>query len=337
MSWEARWLRASELLPYGLPRGADSQRLPLRVQALLAQQRATWPQLREATDKLQEIQTRSHQLGSVHWLTQFNPARIVSTSANVDRAAIAARPCFLCAHNLPAAERALAFGEDYAILCNPFPVLPQHLVISHQQHVAQSIEQHFGALLDVTKALGEEFFTIYNGPRCGASAPDHLHFQAGRYDDLPFFQHLAENDIEPIAEADEYVTYTLPNYPLNVLIAESDNHAALIEWFQRSCSALAQVTHAEDEPLLNLIAAVDEDCWIVALYARSQHRPARYFAEGDEQLLVSPAAIDLGGLTVVPQPDHFARLDGKTLQAILREVTLDKSQFTAWLRALSER
>ena len=170
MSWDQRFLKAAGLLPYGLPRGPESQHLPLRVQALLAQQRATWPQLQKALADLDGVQTKPHQLGKARWLTQSNPARLVSTAAKVDSATIAARPCFLCADNLPAEEKALAFGDDYAILCNPFPVLPQHLVISHRQHTPQAIEHHFGALLDVTKELGEEFFTLYNGPRCGASS-----------------------------------------------------------------------------------------------------------------------------------------------------------------------
>lgn len=337
MSWEKRFLKAADLLAYGLPRGPESQRLPLRVQALLTQQRATWPQLQKALAELQNVQTKTHQLGAARWLTQFNPARLVSTAAKVDSAAIAARPCFLCADNLPSEEKALAFGDDYAILCNPFPVLPQHLVITHRQHTPQSIEQHFGELLDVTQALGDEFFTLYNGPRCGASAPDHLHFQACRYDDLPFFAHLSKWEVEPLDEADDYVTYTLPGFPFRVMIAESDDRAALMNWFARATASLAEVTHVEDEPLLNLIAAIDEDCWIVALFARSRHRPACYFAEGDGQLLVSPAAIDLGGVTVVPHSEHFARLDAAQLQAIISEVTLNEAQFRQWIKSMAER
>jgi Domain of unknown function (DUF4922) len=334
MSWDKRFLRAGEMLPYGLPRGPESQLMPLRVQALLAQQRATWPQLQKAVAGLQDVQTRAHQLGAARFLTQFNPGRMVSTAAKVDQAAIAARPCFLCEANLPAEEKALAFGDDYAIVCNPFPVLPQHLVIAHCEHRPQAIETHFGDMLDLSQTLGDEFFTLYNGPRCGASAPDHLHFQACRYDDLPFFANLAEWEVEPVEDSDAHVSYTLPDYPFHVLVAESDDRAALVEWFHRACATLAQVTNVEDEPLLNVLCAIDEECWMVVLFARRAHRPAVYFAEGDAQLLVSPAALDLGGVTVVPHPAHFERLDAATLQSIIKEVTLSDGQFQQWMKAL---
>jgi len=111
-------------------------------------------------------------------LAQFNPRRIVSTTAGVDSATIGQRPCFLCSENLPPEEKGIEFGEDFIVLCNPFPVLRDHLVITARRHIPQAIEGSFGALLDLSRELGAEWFTVYNGPKCGASAPDHLHFQA---------------------------------------------------------------------------------------------------------------------------------------------------------------
>jgi hypothetical protein len=318
-----------ELLPY---LAGDAQALGARVKALLTQQQATWPMLRDAVASFDQVEYQSFNVKGSEVLTQFNPNRIVSAGAKVDAATIGQRPCFLCPDNLPAEERGIAFGDSFVVLCNPFPVLKDHLVVAARAHAPQAIAGNFGALLDLTRELGRGWFTLYNGPRCGASAPDHLHFQACStrrvplFDDVPFFsKHKMPNGIVMLIGED---------YRLNFVGVRADDRKALGAWFDRSVKLLAEVTGAAQEPMLNLVASYDEQ-WTVVLFPRAKHRPDRYFAEGDEQQLVSPGAIDLAGVMVVPHPDHFARITKEDLERIYAEVTLDEERFLKWLALLS--
>ena len=162
MSWNDRLLSADELSGYGLPpEGGTTNAL---AKALLRQQIETWPMLREAVAALSQASYKEFCVKGAIVFAQFNPARIVSTAAKVDAAAISQRPCFLCADNLPPEEKGIAFGERFVVLCNPFPVLPEHLVIASREHTPQAIDGNFGAMLDLARELGEDWFVLYNGP-----------------------------------------------------------------------------------------------------------------------------------------------------------------------------
>lgn len=333
MSWATHIVSQAELEPFAEERLADNW--PASVHALLTQQQQTWPQLRAATTGLQQVEYRRFTLNSAEVLAQFNPKRIVSTSAKVDAASIQARPCFLCADNLPAAERGLAFGADFIVLCNPFPVLLKHLVIAARQHTPQVIAAEFGSLLDVTRALGQDFFTLYNGPKCGASAPDHLHFQAAEATLLPIWRELERGPLDCWSSIADVEAFTLPGYRINLLGAGGSDRVALSDWFEQAMSALAAVTQNSEEPLLNLLATFKNGRWCILLLPRQRHRPTCYYAAGEAQLTISPAAIDLGGVLVVPQPEHFVRLTAETLEQIYAEVTLRDDLFAAWRRQLA--
>ena len=187
MTWESRLITDDALAAYATQ---PITNLSTRVAALINQQLAMWPMLRNATDALEQVQYKEVNVNGSRVLAQFNPARIVSTAAKVDTASIQARPCFLCAENLPAPEKGVLFGDNYVVLCNPFPVLKDHLVISERRHTPQAIASRIGDLLDLTEALGSEYFTLYNGPQCGASAPDHHHFQACSSAGIPLFDEI---------------------------------------------------------------------------------------------------------------------------------------------------
>lgn len=333
MSWDERFLDHAELELFADQPLAGNW--PALIQVLLTQQQHTWPQLREAIAGLQQVEYRRFSIKGDEVLAQFNPQRIVSTSAKVDIASIQARPCFLCAQNLPAEERGLAFGTEYVLLCNPFPVLPKHLVIATRQHTPQAIAGTFGSLLNVTRALGQDFFTLYNGPRCGASAPDHLHFQAADAALLPIWRDFESGPLDCWSSIADVEAMTLPDYRINVLGAAGSDRAALLVWFERALAALAAVTDSEEEPLLNLLATFKNGRWCVLLLPRQRHRPTCYDAEGEAQLTISPAAIDLGGVVVVPRPGHFARLTAEVLEQIYTEVTLRDDLFAAWRRQLA--
>jgi ATP adenylyltransferase/5',5'''-P-1,P-4-tetraphosphate phosphorylase II len=291
--------------------------------------------LRDAVAGLARVEYKSLRARGSEVLAQFNPQRIVSTGAKVDAATIKQRPCFLCPENLPPEERGIAFGADFVALYNPFPVLPRHLVIASRRHIPQTIDGNFGTLLDLARDLGGEFFAIYNGATCGASAPDHLHFQACERNLPPIFHEIALREKRSLSNSPGVETFTLKNYRLNALIARSNDRAALIEWFDRALTRLAEVTGAGAEPMINLVVTRDDarrNGWTVIVFPRAKHRPDRYFAEGDAKLTVSPAAIDLAGILVVPQPDHFAKITSQDAEEIYAEVTLGDSMFDKWLR-----
>ncbi|HEV2664746.1 MAG TPA: DUF4922 domain-containing protein [Blastocatellia bacterium] len=330
MSWEERVIGVEELRPY--LRNKSEPDFRGLVVGLAEQQMATWPMLREAVAGLARVEYKRLSAAGSEVLAQFNPQRIVSTAAKVDAATIKQRPCFLCAENLPPEERGMAFGADFVALYNPFPVLPRHLVITSRRHIPQTIEGNFGTLLDLALVLGGEFFAVYNGATCGASAPDHLHFQACERKSLPIVREIETWERRGLSNDSGVETFTLKDYRVNALIARGDDRGAMSVWFERALNLLAEITDAESEPMINLVVMRDGDRWTVIAFPRGKHRPDRYFTEGDAKLTVSPAAIDLSGVLVVPQPDHFAKITSRDVEEIYAEVTLGDAAFGDWLR-----
>jgi hypothetical protein len=325
MNWQERIIDDHELGPFFPERATPEFRS--RAQALLAQQLLTWPMLRDGVEGLAQAQYKRLAVKGSEVLCQYNPKRMVSTAAQVDAASIEQRPCFLCLENLPLAEKGIAFGDDFVTLCNPFPVLRNHLVIAARRHTPQTIEGNFGALLDLAVEFGADWFTLYNGPRCGASAPDHLHFQACAREMPPALREIESWDRRLIRQTEAIEVFTLSNYRLNMLIARSGDRLALTDWVETVMRRLAELTGEAAEPMINLVVICDRGKWTVIVYPRDKHRPSCYYLAGAARLIVSPAAIDLSGVLVVPRPDHFARITADDVEKIYAEVTLDDARF----------
>ncbi len=316
MTWDDRILGDADLKPFQ----QKEKSFGARVRGLVAQQLETWPMLRDGTAGLAEVRYKKLSVRGSDVLAQFNPKRIISTTARVDSATIGQRPCFLCPANLPPEEKGIEFGEDLIVLCNPFPVLRDHLVATARRHIPQAIEGNFSVLLDLSRELGEEWFTVYNGPKCGASAPDHLHFQACSREILPIINDIDRWDRKPFHTSSAVESFTLRKYRVNSIIGRSSERETLIGWFDGVLRRLAG--DGDEEPMINLIVTCDEKAvWTVIVFPRSRHRPSCYYAEGDAMLTVSPAAIDLGGVLVVPQADHFERISAQDVEQIYTEVT----------------
>jgi uncharacterized protein DUF4922 len=316
MTWEDRILGEGDLQPF---LAKDDVSFRARAHALLAQQLETWPARRDGVAALAEVRYKKLTVKGSAVLAQFNPRRIISTTARIDSATISERPCFLCPENLPLEEKGIEFGDGFIVLCNPFPVLRDHLVITARRHIPQAIEGNFGVLLDVARELGSEWFTLYNGPKCGASAPDHLHFQACSCEKLPIMRDLENWGRKPFHIVSHVDSFTLSDYRVNLLIARSSGRESLLEWFNGILARLAG--KSDEEPMINLIVTSDEVGWTVMVFPRRKHRPSCYYAEGDSKLTVSPAAIDLGGVLIVPVAEHFARISAKDVEEIYAEVT----------------
>jgi hypothetical protein len=317
------------LAPYG-PVGT----LADQAAALLRQQGAAWELLRKGYGGLAGVKTRAFALGSLRFDVQFNPGRIVSSSANVDPAAIRERRCFLCHEHLPPQQHGLAFGE-YLILCNPYPIFPAHLTIPHRSHVAQRIDGAFSVMLDLSRQLGGGYDLLYNGPRCGASAPDHLHFQAGSAGFMPLMQKLGELPAGTSATVMEGagVDVTAADDGLRRWVQLEGEDASLIEQaFDVLLGVLAREEDLGEEPMINIVAFYRRQ-WTVLVFPRKAHRPSFYGAEGG--MIISPAAVDMGGVIITPREEDFVRIRESDIRRLFEEVCPAQAAFaqiTAELR-----
>jgi ATP adenylyltransferase/5',5'''-P-1,P-4-tetraphosphate phosphorylase II len=280
------------------------------LEELFARQIRDWPLLAAGIEGLSRAKTRPVRIGSYEMLVRHIPHRIASTTAAVDKESVARRPCFLCAENLPREEEGVPFN-DFTIYCNPFPIVERHVTIAHREHRPQQISRHIGTILDLAAAL-PEYFIVYNGPECGASAPDHLHFQAGSRVLFPIESYVAKSE-----------GTSLLNCDIGAIVFRGDEESRLINRVVRALELLVEVTKKAPEPLVNLAAWYEISSWTVCLFPRSKHRP-HVFHTGE--LTVSPASIDLCGIFVVPLESDFEKVTGEQIASILREVTLRPEQ-----------
>ena len=340
MNWDERIISGEELSRY--LNGSESRGLVARVSAMIAQQRATWPLLREGYDALAEIETKRIAVASSEIVVQHNPKRIRSTAAAVDKTSLDKRPCFLCAENLPVEEKGIAYGTELVILCNPFPILDRHLSIVHRRHIEQKIEGNVETLLAMAADLAPDYFVLYNGPRCGASAPDHLHFQACSRKLLPVEQELASGDVTEEAhcsaceetQRDSFELFSLEGFGRSVIVFRGNDAEEIALWFYRVLDRLPRDAEGV-EPMMNIICTYERGTYTLYMFPRTRHRPSCFFAEGDERLLISPGAIDMAGVVVVPEREHFARLGRQQMESIYSEVSFSDAAVNEILERVS--
>ncbi len=261
---------------------------------------------------------------------QFNPARIVSTGAKIDKHTLGERPCFLCERNRPKEQMTKQIDDHFQLLVNPFPILPVHFTIPATKHQPQSIYRHYGEMHRLL-SLHSELMVFYNGPKCGASAPDHLHFQAGTSGVLPLqtnWQRLSRNLTDVISLTDEEKISVLRDFlvPAFVIISKSeDNDEELFHRLYRSMPMRGD----ESEPMMNIIAWRKGDEFISVVIPREKHRPDAYFAEGEAQMMVSPGALDMAGLIITPREEDFSKINLDKATALLRECGISAEKMEA--------
>jgi len=301
-------------------------KIPLadRLQQLVADQKRTWQQFADACDALQEVKTRTIDCGGFPVTLQLNPRRIVSTGAHLDEESLQSRKCFLCIENLPEEQRGILYRDNFLILCNPAPIFDRHFTVAHLRHLEQSIEAFPGIFLDLARELSPSYTVFYNGPRCGASAPDHMHFQICPARVLPI-ETMASNDSKRIlSNEEEAVTvWTLANCGRQCIIIESRDSQETERALGRLLAALRTTLAVSDEPMINVLCSFTDERWRLIVFPRSKHRPDVYYRNGEDQVLVSPAAVDLGGLMVTPLEKDFASIDARLVESVYREVSLD--------------
>lgn len=288
---------------------------------LFEDQLADWPLVKKNYAALEQIQVKRFVITGNTIKVQFNPARIVSTAAKTDTESIRKRACFLCPENRPAEQEGITIQNKYTLLINPFPIFPRHLTIPTVTHTPQRFDGRFFDFLELAKKL-DEYVLFYNGPHCGASAPDHMHFQAGIKGFLPIESEWKEKR-SPVCSTKQGAIWKINDNLRTGWILEGNDPNGLRSLFNALFCELT-VFPGEQEPRINLLAWYENWEWFIVLFPRRKHRPDCYFVEGEKQRTVSPASVDLGGVFIVPREVDFERITSDEIDEILREVCLSK-------------
>ena len=301
-----------------------------QLKSLLTEQKENWELARTNFAGLKTVRTKSFDFGDFEVKVQFNPARIVSSGAKVDAKTIAERKCFLCTENRPAEQTSVDAG-DYLILVNPFPIFPEHFTIPRKEHVDQQIKPYFADMLQLAEAL-DDYLIFYNGPRCGASAPDHMHFQAGTKDFLPLandYKRLKDTHAQLLVESENFQLYSFNNYLRTVYCIESTNVESAKDAFEKLYAHFQQTSPPAlskgegAEPMLNIVCTFEDGKWFTFVLPRKAFRPWQYTAEGEQQLLVSPATVEMCGIFITPIEAHFDKITKEDVVTILEQVSKD--------------
>lgn len=268
-----------------------------------------WQKADKAFQDLNSVKSRT--ISSSGLRLQFNPSRIVSTAANISKEGIGSRACFLCEENRPSEQRAYSISNDYELLVNPYPILKEHFTVISKKHQPQSIKESLPTFIKIATELPSGYVVFYNGPRSGASAPDHLHLQIGSNDNIPLIDKICNNNWSSNSNISTISPFGFP-----VTIVRGEN----IEEIESVIESIP-ILDGEHEPRLNIIACNHNGTVYTAIIKRGKHRPACYYAEGDAKKLVSPGTLDMCGLVITPRESDFDTLTEKDILSIYREVT----------------
>ncbi|MFV0392675.1 MAG: DUF4922 domain-containing protein [Paludibacteraceae bacterium] len=309
------------------------------IQKFFDEQLKNWDFANRNYKNLKKHQDKEFIVNGCRYVVQFNPARIASSNAQVDEKSIRSRKCFLCEENIPKEQLKLPFKGRYSVMVNPFPIFPEHFTVVANIHEPQSILNRFDDMLDLAQLMSD-YVVFYNGPKCGASAPDHTHFQAGNKSFLPIEQvwkNYVEDTISHVEEIKLHtVNYGFPAFFISgsTFIGKGiDIKSKIVAVFEKVYNALPK-GDSNDEPMMNVLAWFNpateihlSETWIICIIPRSKHRPNCYFADGDNNLLISPASVDLGGVFIMPRKKDFEHITPEDIAEILNEVCLDKADF----------
>lgn len=298
----------------------------LPVAEFFAAELAARSDVRARYEALGGVMVKSAKVGDTEFRAQCNPSRVVSTSAAVDAASLAARPCFLCRSNRPAAQASLSVG-DYELLVNPFPIFSRHFTIPSVSHTPQRIA---GRMADMAcwAAMMPGYTIFYNGPRCGASAPDHMHFQAGNADALPLPQ--MSRSAVMATEGPGWTVYADAGAVIPAFGIEAEGAEETGEAFSWLYAAMAG--DDSEEPMMNILCGCLGGRIVAVVIPRKAHRPD-FYGTGEGQVLISPASADLGGVFVFPRISDFTAADAAMLSEVIRQVCVNPE----YIRSIAER
>lgn len=289
----------------------------LSIKQLYDKQLSVWSDFRQRVEQLDQIVWKTFDFGSFRIMAQFNPARAVSSGAKLDKKSIADRKCFLCEENRPSIQEGLRLNDRFSILVNPFPILHEHFTIPLDDHREQEIKPYIGDLLDFTQMMPQHTL-LYNGPKCGASAPDHIHFQAVRRGQIPFeseYKLLKKREVKRNGGA---VAEEMLDFGRKCIHIVSSLKEEVVSLFN---DLYVELQTGEDEPLWNIFSFYEDEAWHLFLFLRKTHRPSQFFSEGEDYMMISPGAIDIAGVFVLPRWEDFEKIDKGIIEDVLRQVS----------------
>jgi ATP adenylyltransferase/5',5'''-P-1,P-4-tetraphosphate phosphorylase II len=287
-----------------------------------------WPLAAANYEGLTKVEERSFQFDGFEFRAQFNPERMRSSVAEVDKKSIAARKCFLCNENRPAEQDAIAFGDRFLILVNPFPIFKTHFTISCNSHIDQRFILNVHSLFELAQAM-EGFTVFYNGPECGASAPDHLHFQAGENEFMPIsveFDQL-KSTAQKLYSGAETQVWAFDNYLRKMISVETSSLEEGLRITGIYYHHFQSMQPEKIEPMMNALCTFLAGKWTIHLFPRKAHRPTHFYEEGEKQILISPGSVDFGGVFILPRREDFDKITKEDIADILEQVCVNQESF----------
>ncbi len=294
-----------------------------KISEFFNQQLQVWDTARNNFAALANVKVKEFDVAGSKVKVQFNPARIVSSAAKVDAKSLKERKCFLCAANRPNVQEGIEW-KNYTILINPFPIFPRHLTIPCNDHVDQRIAGRIADMMNLAAEL-EGYTLFYNGPKCGASAPDHMHFQAGNCGFMPIEEEVETAKKEVVAKIGDaelsLVSGTSHPYFLIRTAEVVNGEKAFDMVYDRLV-----IPEGEPEPMLNVLCRYEAGVWSILVFPRKKHRPACYFAEGEANILISPASVDMGNVFITPLEKDFEKITAADIKQIFDECCLNEEE-----------
>ena len=301
-----------------------------KIHKFVGDQLSRWPLACENFRALKNVQVREVEVGGLKVKLQFNPARMVSSAAKLTKEDIAKRKCFLCRENRSSEQIMMKFegrkGKKYHILINPYPIFPDHLVIAMDKHTDQSIWHRYIDMLDLARKF-TDFSFFYNGPSCGASAPDHHHFQGAPKGLMPL-----ENDVDArldsmqeIASVQDARLYHYDNFTNGIFVIRAETAKSAAKMFYRLLDC-AQMQEGDNEPRINLFTYYRDGEFRSIVVFRRCHRSHHYFSDGPDHLTMSPGCADMAGVFIVPVEEEFHKITPELLSEMLSEVTISEAE-----------
>lgn len=292
-------------------------------------QKKVWPLAAANFESLEKVDVRHFMFDGFQIKVQHNPERIKSSISNVDKESIAARACFLCAANRPAEQESISFDEQFEILVNPYPIFQDHFTLTARTHTPQRFSPNVGSMLRLAKRM-EGFMVFYNGPECGASAPDHMHFQAGEKELLPLseeFEKMSNLDGRILYEGDNTQVWAFDHYLRKMISLRSVSFEEAFLAITIFYDQFSSLQPEKVEPMMNVLCTHSNGHWLVHLFPRRAHRPRQFYESGEKHMLISPGSVDFGGLFILPRKEDFDKITREDITDILEQVCIRRETF----------
>jgi hypothetical protein len=294
---------------------------------------ADWKLAADNYDQLNRLKTREVDIDGFKVKLQCNPERVRSCAARVDKESIEARPCFLC--GTPSEQKSVSYSPSFDILVNPYPIFSKHLTIKSTRHQPQRIKLFFDEMLRLTVDL-KDWFVFYNGPQCGASAPDHFHFQAAKSDELPLWKNMKWALRRVICESDETTLYDIVDFPSPTLLIKSTDITEAAILFEQIITLLPKQQDSP-EPMMNLLSWTENKVIYCCVFLRETLRPKCFYAENPaDNFMISPAAVEMAGLIILPREEDFEKIGKEDIRKVYSDVGYDFKKYSALLKTLKQ-